>query len=295
MRTKEAPPQEGVEEPPKRAEPGTEARPFVLGESLPVVPAKLVRRILKGDYIDMSEFLKDNMEADRRRALMESDGAGSSFSNKPLRREVPDLMSWLQCFSAYAAVVGSQYPEKAKELWAYQAMIIGEARRCGGRGWALYDSAFRQRVSSLTEVDFSKLNQALYSTTFLAYGGRGRFCASCSMSDHTPEECALHPNRSMPVIQLRGEFGTTGHREREWAERPPETKRQRGPSVRPCFAWNDGKCAYQNCRFDHVCARCHGAHRKPACRAKEGAPSRQREDTQRSGRPPAGGSGDAGP
>lgn len=112
-------------------------------------------------------------------------------------------------------------------MWAYQATMIAEARRCGGRGWALYDSAFRQRVSSLQEVDFSKLNQSLYSTTFLAYGGRGRFCASCSMSHHTPEECALHPNRSMPVIQLQGNLGGV---RRERAERDSQTPRSRGES-----------------------------------------------------------------
>lgn len=50
--------------------------------------AKLVKHILKGDYMDISELLNDNMEADRRRALLEGEGAGSSFSNNPLRREV---------------------------------------------------------------------------------------------------------------------------------------------------------------------------------------------------------------
>ena len=101
-------------------------------------------------------------------------------------------------------VHGGQHIEKVKEMWAYQTTMIGEARQCGGRGWTLYDSAFRQRVASLTEVDFSRFNQSLYSTTFLAYGGRGRFCPSCSMSDQG-FACVPAP-------------------------------------ARPCFSWNDGKC-----------------------------------------------------
>ena len=36
---------------------------FSLGESLAVVPAKLVKRILKGEFVEMSELLKDNVEA----------------------------------------------------------------------------------------------------------------------------------------------------------------------------------------------------------------------------------------
>ena len=29
------------------------------------------------------------------------------------------------------------HPIKAKQLWTYQAMMINEARRCGGHGWLL--------------------------------------------------------------------------------------------------------------------------------------------------------------
>ena len=40
--------------------------PFILGKALLVVPAKLVKCILRREYIDMAEFLKDNIEAERR-------------------------------------------------------------------------------------------------------------------------------------------------------------------------------------------------------------------------------------
>ena len=70
---------------------------FSLGEGLAPVPAKLVAKILKGDYVDMAELLRDNMEAERRRPRsqhMESAGTSGGGS----RREVPDLFSWIQCF-----------------------------------------------------------------------------------------------------------------------------------------------------------------------------------------------------
>ena len=44
-----------------------ESTPFILGESLPVVPAKLVKKILRGDFVDMADLLEDNLEAERRR------------------------------------------------------------------------------------------------------------------------------------------------------------------------------------------------------------------------------------
>ena len=41
----------------------TEVSPlFILGKTLLVVPAKLARRMLRGEYMDMAKLLKDNME-----------------------------------------------------------------------------------------------------------------------------------------------------------------------------------------------------------------------------------------
>lgn len=44
----------------------TSVSPFILSEGLSPVPAKLVAKIQKGNYVDMAEFLCDNMEWERR-------------------------------------------------------------------------------------------------------------------------------------------------------------------------------------------------------------------------------------
>ncbi len=66
--------------------------------------------------------------------------------------------------------------------------MLVEYRKCRGWGWLLYDSAFRQQI---TDLESAKVN--LYATTFLAYGGKGKFCSRCMASDHSQEDCALHP------------------------------------------------------------------------------------------------------
>ena len=80
-----------------------EAQPIVLSETLPVVPAKLVKKIMKGEFVDMAELLKDNIKVERRRQASEGKLSQGHFGQAMCRREVPDLMSWLQCFSSYAA------------------------------------------------------------------------------------------------------------------------------------------------------------------------------------------------
>jgi len=72
-----------------------------LGEALPVVPARLVKKILKGEYVDMAELLEDNMEVERR--LQKSEMGHASWV--ATRWEIPDLLSWLHCYSLYAAII----------------------------------------------------------------------------------------------------------------------------------------------------------------------------------------------
>ena len=68
------------------------------------------------------------------------------------RREVPDILRWLHRFSMFVAIVSTKYPQKAKELWAYQAIMISEARRCGGRGWSLMMLPFSSKSSPTSQV-----------------------------------------------------------------------------------------------------------------------------------------------
>ena len=79
--------------------------PFVLSEALPVVPARLVRKIGQGEFVDMSELLKDNMELERRRAACGGEPSQGQLAGRTGRREVPDVMSWLHSFSLYAAII----------------------------------------------------------------------------------------------------------------------------------------------------------------------------------------------
>ena len=77
-------------------------QPFVLSDGLAPVPAKLVARILRGDFVDMAELLRDNLEAQRQGVIQESSAILSDL--KRCRREIPDLLSWVQCSGTYMAV-----------------------------------------------------------------------------------------------------------------------------------------------------------------------------------------------
>ena len=110
----------------------------------------------------------------------------------------------------YAAVLTGKHPEMVKQLFAYQTMMLREARRCGGSGWQTYDSYFRQQVAGNPTADWSSLNTALYAVTFLSQSNKsGTNCTLCMGSDHTSQECAitLHQPRQMLPAKRSLRFG----------------------------------------------------------------------------------------
>ena len=186
------------------------------------------------------------MEAERRRCLAESGSGTSSLATRPTHREVPDLMSWLYCFNLYAAAVGAKYPNKGKDMFAYQALMIGEVRRCGGKGWLMYDVGFRQYISSWEKADFSWLNQTLFATTMLEYGNKPQACPLCNLPDHSQEECALNPSRAVLIIQVTEQSGSGARREKEEARKTWPLKNK--PRQGACYAWNSPRsCSRPGC------------------------------------------------
>jgi len=252
---------------------GEIGKPFVLSEGLPPIPHKLAARIMRGEYVDMAELLRDNLEAQRRATGISAQTQGPSHLQKH-RREIPDLLSWVQCFGTYMAVLTSKHPDRVRQLLAYQTLIVREARRCGGRGWLAYDSYFRQQVVGDDSADWSKLNQSLYAVTFIAQGDRekGRNCGICLECDHAEEQCALYSSTARAASGRKDKSSERG------GEKDPAGGRGKQPSKMACFAWNQSECRYPLCRYRHVCTKCGGDHRVFQCpwlREKEARSARE--------------------
>ena len=241
---------------------GVAGKPFILSEGLPPVPHKLVSRILRGEYVDMSELLRDNLEAQRRSSSQPTSSAISGLSPSRSRREIPDLLSWVQCFGTYIAIITSKEPERMRQLLAYQTLIVREARRCGGKGWLAYDAYFRQQAVGDDKLDWSCINQSLYAVTFIAQGdrGKGRCCVLCLESDHVEEQCALYNPSAKPASYKKPlEKAPSDGRD------PSQGRGKGGGRSMACFAWNQGDCRFLACKYRHVCVRCSGDHRISQC------------------------------
>ena len=101
----------------------------------------------------MAELLPDNLELVRHSG--EAQRSAPCLSKAPKKRELTEdwkgLVAWSISFSMFVAIVPKEYPEKFRELLAYQATILIKALRFGCTGWLSYD-----KNTSLSMRQFSR-------------------------------------------------------------------------------------------------------------------------------------------
>lgn len=133
----------------KAKKPATE--PFSLAESLPIIPASLVEKIAKGQYVDLSDLLQDNILLSRRNGSGSGTPAEPGHSQRAKKRQFTKdeagLLSWVQCFAALTAIICSRDPTCLNDLLAYMVIMTNEARRFKYQGWLTYDEMFRQSAA----------------------------------------------------------------------------------------------------------------------------------------------------
>ena len=96
----------------------------MIGEGTPPVPAKLVKQIQSGQFVDFTELLPDNLELLRR--LPASSVSGANEDGHCRLPQVSSLGTWVQCFAVYAAFVLRAAPDRALDLMAYLQLVVHE-------------------------------------------------------------------------------------------------------------------------------------------------------------------------
>ena len=160
----------------------------------------------------------------------------------------------MYCFAAYVAIRTPD--ELTRQMLAYARLIIREALRHGGSGWAEYDRVFRRQVAINPALSWNMLEPSLQAATILGQrSSEWVLCTICQECDHTTSRCALAPLQQQLQPHPPGVVSAASYR----PPRRPETIQ------RICVGWNKGTCLRPQCGFRHICATCHKAHKARDC------------------------------
>ena len=232
------------------------------GVSLPALPSKLVTKILTNDYIDFAEL---PLAKGRGRPIPQSlDGqiiVVQAADLLQVRKLIPDLATWLQCFAIYVATIATKFPGRISELMAYQTTIAKASMKYKWPSWVVYDQNFRQEAAGNPTQSWAKVDPSIYAQCFTGQALTSEnWCAKCQSLDHSSANCPTYRQRKRPWSLA---LGAGAYQQ--------SAKAGQGQEI--CFKFNkyNGDCRFgKDCRHLHICSNCREPHPVSRCKAAKG-------------------------
>ena len=95
--------------------------------------------VLAYKFIELTDLLPDNLENPSPEIpsfLIEGRSIVPTTTTSLRKRgDIHDIVTWVECFNSYIAVITSFRPERARDLLAYISLIIRIAKQFPGRCW----------------------------------------------------------------------------------------------------------------------------------------------------------------
>ena len=177
----------------------------------------------------------------------------------PARPPIQNISAWVEKYSVMAALLASRFPDKAPELFAYQASIVRAERNFDDRCWVAYDRCYRREALAQKNLNWSVPNARLYNEAFTGRARAVPRCSFCLQEDHVAQSCPRNPNRPW-FGWLQDPLDHFPQHQRPSTSRPPQ-------SAECCRRYNEGKCkqTLATCRYAHKCLECNGPHPRLHC------------------------------
>ena len=241
----------GVAQTPSRQQAGLGTH---IGDGLPPVPAKLVAKICRHEFVEMHELLPEFWQ----------DQKGEGKTTTKAKKRALELTVWLQCFALYVGVLAPRFPLEVPELMAYMIAIIRAAQEYEGPSWAAYDAAYRRQAEAQGLTKWSQINPSLYAICFTGKAKKVDRCDRCLSATHKAEDCSLTAEDDPDVAKRLKAIESAVMA----LTSPPPAKKTRERSTQVCRNWNKNACSFQGCRYIHQCAGCGGSHPILECPSK---------------------------
>ena len=233
-----------------------------IGQSLPLLPRKLIQQIKAGEYVDFSELPPAKGRQLAPPNYMSQLVLVQLHEVERQRKLIPDFLTWSQCFAIYTAVLGRDQPHRIPELMAYQLEIAKCAKKYKWPSWVIYDLNFRQEAASKPGMSWATVEPSIYTQCFnsMVKDPSDVWCRTCQALDHATAFCPLMPQQKVPRRE----------------KREPNAVDARKDTI--CRNYITKGCSYPHCIRRHVCMKCGEKH--PVTRCKETATQLVQRPTQ---------------
>ena len=249
---------------------GSTERLFIV-EGIRPVPKKLAEKARAWQYINLVELLpsKPYCVEDKWSLLQQAQADGqvvlvqSMEQLKRSKRDIADILSWVEAFTTLIAIVGSTDASAVPHMVAYLLRVI-RAARVKGSQWIEFDKEYRMKAAAQGNRNWSVHDADLwdhYITT------------AATLHSQEGSMGAVHA-----VSSSRQNAGEGPRSFTRGGQKP--IKRGRGEGVPPqtapwkkniCYSFNfDGACSREaqgnSCHFRHSCYSCgQGDHAALEC------------------------------
>ena len=142
----------------------------VLSEGIPPLTSKLVERIRRWEYVDLSDVLTE-ASTKQEESIIQNDTQSQVIlvqtvdQLKKKKKAISDIPSWSQAFAIYGAALAScaeTSKEEATGLLAHMYLIIQLAKDLGGTRWFKYDQDFRAWAAAKKVKVWGEINLSIY-------------------------------------------------------------------------------------------------------------------------------------
>ncbi len=199
------------------------------------MPGKLVEKIWRREYIDLNSLLPHRLGAPE--PTLAEALQGRTREDK----QITSIEQWLVCFSSYASVLVLKHPTIARDLFAYQAMIVKAAHDYEGTPWLSYDAHFRSLAATIQSTNWNAPDQAIWSQYF---------------SRAIPRRVGSSALSVRPYSDLGTRHNDSPCRKRSFQKEVRASPYSRTAPI--CVHWNLEGCRSPDCTYRHVCLSCHG-------------------------------------
>ena len=212
-------------------------QPFQKSSEYSIILAKVVSKIISGQFVDLADLLSANLCAVDQEPHTFLDSK-LLVSQKRQLVEILDILTWTEAFTIYQMVLCAAHPHQWPDLTKYKLLIIQTARHSPDRAWLEYDLAFRSDVAATGAMDWGKMNLDLYNFHLRSPAP-------------SPDKLVVDPS-STSRSTSRGYSSSTPY----------------------CTSWNNGLChwPFGECCFRHFCSSCDGAHTMISCPFRNPSP-----------------------